>query len=41
MRPRPRTLPGWAVRLVAPYAGVMILDTALRVSNARAKHEQP
>lgn len=37
--PQPRTLPGWALRLVAPYAGVMLLDTALRVSNARAARD--
>jgi len=35
--PAPRAVPGWLLRLAAPYAAVMVLDTAMRVSNAKAK----
>lgn len=35
--PQPRSLPGWVLRLAAPYAASMVLDTAMRVSNAKAK----
>lgn len=37
--PRPRTYPGWLIRLAAPYVASMILDTSMRVSNARARDE--
>lgn len=35
--PAPRALPGWVLRLAAPYAASLVLDTAMRVSNAKAK----
>lgn len=37
--PAPRTLPGWMIRAAAPYVAAMVLDTSMRVSNARAKAE--
>jgi nucleoside-diphosphate-sugar epimerase len=37
--PAPRALPGWLLRAAAPYGAVMMLDTAMRVSNAKAKAE--
>ncbi|GLY64380.1 NAD-dependent epimerase/dehydratase family protein [Amycolatopsis taiwanensis] len=35
--PAPRALPGWVVRLAAPYAAALTVQTAMRVSNAKAK----
>jgi nucleoside-diphosphate-sugar epimerase len=35
--PAPRALPGWVLRLAAPYVASLVLDTAMRVSNAKAK----
>ncbi|MGW4895803.1 NAD-dependent epimerase/dehydratase family protein [Kitasatospora sp. NPDC004240] len=32
-------LPGWALRLMVPYLGALMLDTRLRVSNALAAEE--
>jgi len=37
--PPPRRLPRWLSRLVAPYAARVAVDTSMRVSNAKAKHE--
>lgn len=37
--PAPRTLPAWLLRLAAPYAAAVALDTSLHVSNARARRE--
>ena len=37
--PRPRVLPRWLLRLVAPYGGAILSDVSLRVSNAKAKRE--
>ncbi|HEY8913660.1 NAD(P)-dependent oxidoreductase [Lacisediminihabitans sp.] len=34
--PRPSVLPGWALRLVAPYAAELLTRVNLRVSNERA-----
>ena len=35
--PAPRSVPGWVLRLAAPYAASLVLDTSMRVSNAKAK----
>lgn len=35
----PRALPGWMIRLTAPYFASLMIDTSLRVSNAKAKAE--
>jgi len=35
----PRRLPRWLLRLVAPYAARVAVDTSMRVSNAKAKKE--
>jgi nucleoside-diphosphate-sugar epimerase len=37
--PRPRNLPPWLVRLIAPYVASFALDTSMRVSNAKARDE--
>lgn len=37
--PPPRALPAGIIRLAAPYVATMVLDTALRVSNVKAKLE--
>ena len=37
--PSPRALPGWLIRLAAPYVGIMVLDVSMQVSNAKAKAE--
>jgi nucleoside-diphosphate-sugar epimerase len=37
--PRPRNLPPWLVRLVAPYVASFAVDTSMRVSNAKARDE--
>ncbi len=37
--PPPRTVPRWFVQLVTPFAVAAMLDTRLRVSNAKAKQE--
>lgn len=37
--PTPMTLPGWLVRLVAPYAGRFMTEVAMNVSNAKAREE--
>ncbi|GAA3739264.1 hypothetical protein GCM10022239_13550 [Leifsonia bigeumensis] len=37
--PEPLILPGWLLKLAAPYGGVVLSDVSLRVSNARAKRE--
>jgi nucleoside-diphosphate-sugar epimerase len=36
---RPLRLPGWALRLAAPYAAFLMTRQSLRLSNARAKEE--
>lgn len=35
----PRRLPNWVIKLAAPYFATLMVDTTLRVSNARAKAE--
>jgi nucleoside-diphosphate-sugar epimerase len=35
----PRRLPGWVIRLAAPYFATLMIDTSMRVSNAKAKKE--
>lgn len=35
----PRRLPNWVIRLAAPYFAALMIDTTLRVSNAKAKSE--
>ncbi|MFC5828657.1 NAD-dependent epimerase/dehydratase family protein [Nonomuraea insulae] len=35
----PRRLPGWVIRLAAPYFATLMIDTSLRVSNVKAKAE--
>jgi nucleoside-diphosphate-sugar epimerase len=35
----PRALPGWVIRMAAPYVASMILDTSMRVSNGLAKSD--
>jgi nucleoside-diphosphate-sugar epimerase len=35
----PRVLPNWLIRLAAPYFATLMIDTSMRVSNARAKAE--
>lgn len=35
----PRRLPGWVIRLAAPYFATLMIDTSMRVSNAKAKAE--
>ncbi|MFW0783295.1 NAD(P)-dependent oxidoreductase [Gordonia sp. CPCC 206044] len=37
--PTPRVLPGWLIRMAAPYVGAMVLDTSMRVSAAKAREE--
>ena len=37
--PAPRKLPGWLLRLTAPYVASFVADTSMRVSNAKAKTE--
>jgi nucleoside-diphosphate-sugar epimerase len=37
--PRPWSVPGWLLRLFAPYAASFAIDTSMRVSNAKAKAE--
>lgn len=37
--PAPFAVPGWALRLAAPYLATMVLDTSMRVSNAKARAE--
>ena len=37
--PAPRTLPGWVLRLAAPYAYVFLGATTMRVSNAKTRSE--
>jgi nucleoside-diphosphate-sugar epimerase len=37
--PRPRHVPRWLLRLLTPYIGMVMVDTWLRVSNAKAKTE--
>ncbi|MGY0235706.1 NAD-dependent epimerase/dehydratase family protein [Longispora urticae] len=37
--PAPLRLPGWLLRLVAPYGGAIMTRSDLRVSNAKAKRE--
>ncbi|GGB22356.1 epimerase [Flexivirga endophytica] len=37
--PAPRVLPAWLLRLGAPYAGAVALDTSLHVSSAKARRE--
>ncbi|NUR85502.1 MAG: NAD(P)-dependent oxidoreductase [Nonomuraea sp.] len=34
-----RRLPAWAVRLAAPYLATLMIDTSMRVSNAKARAE--
>ncbi|MEV4062244.1 NAD-dependent epimerase/dehydratase family protein [Nonomuraea dietziae] len=35
----PRRLPGWMLRLAAPYFATLMIDTSMRVSNAKARTE--
>lgn len=35
----PRRLPDWVIRLAAPYFAALMIDTTLRVSNAKARAE--
>lgn len=37
--PRPPVLPGWALRVVAPYAAELLTRANMRVSNARAREQ--
>ena len=37
--PTPWSLPRWALRLVAPFVEIIMAETSLRVSNARARSE--
>ena len=37
--PAPRALPAGLIRLAAPYVATIVLDTTMRVSNAKAKSE--
>jgi nucleoside-diphosphate-sugar epimerase len=37
--PKPLVLPGWLLRLVAPYGVAILSDVSLRVANAKAKRE--
>jgi nucleoside-diphosphate-sugar epimerase len=37
--PAPMVAPGWLVRLVAPYAGVLMTRTSMRLSTDKAKNE--
>lgn len=37
--PPPRRLPGWLLRLVAPYIASFVVATSMRVANTRAKSE--
>lgn len=34
--PHPISLPGWAIRIMVPYLGALLIDTHLRVSHAKA-----
>ncbi|MEV0228674.1 hypothetical protein [Nonomuraea sp. NPDC050786] len=35
----PRALPDWVIRPAAPYLAALMIDTSMRVSNAKAKAE--
>jgi nucleoside-diphosphate-sugar epimerase len=37
--PPPRSLPGWVLRMAAPYVASFVVGTSMRVSNAKAKRE--
>lgn len=37
--PKPLVLPGWLLKLVAPYGGAVLADVSMLVSNAKAKRE--
>jgi nucleoside-diphosphate-sugar epimerase len=37
--PPPRAIPGWLMRLVAPYVASFAVDTSLQVDNSKAKRE--
>jgi len=37
--PRPRRVPHWIMRVMAPYIAAVAVDTSMRVSNAKAKTE--
>lgn len=37
--PPPRSLPGWLVRAVAPYAGLMMTELSMKVANTKARDE--
>jgi len=37
--PRPRQVPHWIMRVIAPYIAAVAVDTSMRVSNAKAKTE--
>jgi nucleoside-diphosphate-sugar epimerase len=37
--PRPPQVPGWVLRLLAPYVASFAVETSMRVSNARARAE--
>ena len=37
--PPPRHLPHWMMRLIAPYVAALAVDSSMRVSNAKGKHD--
>ena len=37
--PPPRRLPHWLFRLIAPLIGSLVIDTSMKVSNAKARNE--
>lgn len=37
--PRPISLPGWAIRMMVPYLGALLIDTRLRASHAKAAEQ--
>ncbi|WGW13642.1 NAD(P)-dependent oxidoreductase [Saxibacter everestensis] len=37
--PRPLVLPGWLLKLAAPYGGAVLGDVSMLVSNSKAQHE--
>ena len=37
--PKPLVVPGWLLKLVAPYGGVVLAEVSMQVSNAKAKRE--
>jgi nucleoside-diphosphate-sugar epimerase len=37
--PPPRTLPGWLLRITAPFVASVVTSTSMRVANTKAKTE--